>query len=181
MPLTLSPLMTYRADFTGPDVVGPGPFGVRQVFTTTGGEAKGARLSGTLRAVGGDWLLAGPDGFGRLDARATIETDDGALVYVSLVGVVELSERAMQALTQGETTEFGEIKLVTQHRFETGDPRYTWVNSAVCVAEGASCRVRPSSTTSSRSSRRGTEGPRHRRASWSRRWAPWGSNPQPAD
>ena len=136
MPLTLSPLMTYRADFTAPDVVGPGPFGVRQVFTTTGGEAKGERLSGTLRAAGGDWLLAGADGFGRLDARATIETDDGALVYVSCVGVVELSERAMQALTQGQSTEFGEIKFITQHRFETGDPRYAWINSAVCVAEG---------------------------------------------
>jgi hypothetical protein len=136
MPLTLSPLLTYRADFTAPDVVGPGPFGVRQVFTITGGEAKGERLSGTLRAAGGDWMLAGADGFGRLDARATIETDDGALIYVSCVGVVELSERALAALTQGQSTEFGEIKFITQHRFETGDPRYAWVNSAVCVAEG---------------------------------------------
>ena len=136
MPLTLSPLMIYRADFTAPDVVGPGPFGVRQVFTTTGGEAKGERVSGTLRSAGGDWLLAGPDGFGRVDARATIETHDGALIYVSCVGVVELSERAMEALTQGRSTEFGEITFITQHRFETGDPRYAWVNSAVCVAEG---------------------------------------------
>src|SRR5918995_4481806 len=99
MPLTLIPLMTYRADFTAPDVVGPGPFGVRQVFTTTGGEAKGERLSGTLRAAGGDWLLAGADGFGRLDARATIETDDGALIYVSCGGVVGVSERALEGLT----------------------------------------------------------------------------------
>jgi hypothetical protein len=25
---------------------------------------------------------------------------------------------------------------MTQQRFETGDPRYAWLNSAVCVAEG---------------------------------------------
>lgn len=42
----------------------------------------------------------------------------------------------MQALTTGQSTEFGEIKFITQHRLETGDPRYAWVNSAVCVAEG---------------------------------------------
>lgn len=76
MPLTLHPLATLRFEVTGPDVAGPGPFGVRQIFTITGGAVTGERLSGSVRPGGGDSLLAGPDGFGRLDVRATIETDD---------------------------------------------------------------------------------------------------------
>ena len=136
MPLSLRPLTSYRADLEAPEVVGPGPFGLRQVFIVKGGKVTGERLSGALRPGGGDWLLASADGFGRLDVRGTIETDDGALLYVSYFGVVELSERAMQALTEGPATDYGEVSFMTQPRFETGDPRYTWLNTAVCVAEG---------------------------------------------
>lgn len=136
MSLTLNPLTTYRADLEAPQVVGPGPYGLRQIFVATGGTATGERLSGVLRPGGGDWLLVGADGYGRLDVRATIETDDGALLYVSYSGVLELSDRAMQALTQGPATDFGELRFMTTPRFETGDPRYAWLNTAVCVAEG---------------------------------------------
>lgn len=136
MPLTLTPLTTYRADLEAPQVVGNGPYGLRQIFVATGGKATGERLSGVLRPGGGDWLLVGADGYGRLDVRGTIETDDGALLYVSYFGVLELSDRAMQALPQGPATDYGELRFMTQPRFETGDPRYAWLNTAVCVAEG---------------------------------------------
>lgn len=140
MPLTLKPLMHYRADLEPPDVVGDGPFGQRQIFVVTGGKVDGDRVRGQLRAGGGDWLLVGSDGFGRLDVRGTIVTDNGALIYVSYFGVAQMSERAIQALTSGPPTEYGEIVFMTQPRFETGDSRYAWLNSAVCVAEG---RVHP--------------------------------------
>ena len=136
MSLSLRPLTSYRADLEAPDVVGPGPFGERQVFVVKGGKVTGERLSGALRPGGGDWLLVGADGYARLDVRGTIQTDDGALIYVSYLGVLELSERAMQALTQGPATEYGEARFLTQPRFETGDPRYAWLNTAVCVAQG---------------------------------------------
>lgn len=61
---------------------------------------------------------------------------DEAHIYVAYFGILELSERATQALSQGPATEYGEIKSITQPRFETGDPRYAWLNAAVCVAEG---------------------------------------------
>jgi hypothetical protein len=136
MPLTLSLLTTYRADLEPPQAVGAGPYGMRQILVVKGGRATGDRLSGVLRPGGGDWLLGGPDGYGRLDVRNTLETDDGALLYLSYSGVLELSDRAMQALTEGLATEYGELRFLTQPRFETGDERYAWLNTAVCVAEG---------------------------------------------
>jgi hypothetical protein len=136
MTLTLTPLTSYRADLLPPQVVGDGPYGQRQIFVVSGGKAVGDRLSGSLLPGGGDWLLAGADGYARLDVRGTLQTDDGALVYVSYHGVLELTERALQALSEGPPTEYGEVSFLTAPRFETGDPRYTWLNTLVCVAEG---------------------------------------------
>ena len=74
---------TYHATLKPPVIVGPGPYGTRLFFEVTGGRAEGARLKGTLLTGGGDWLLVGPDGWGRLDVRAQVVTDDGVVIYVS--------------------------------------------------------------------------------------------------
>jgi len=136
MPLTLEPLMTYHADLAPPAQVGAGPFGFRSVFIVTGGTFEGPRLRGKLHPGGGDWLLVGPDGLGRLDVRATFETHDGALFYLTYVGVVDFNERAQQAAAGGTPTAFGEVRFITEIRFETGDARYAWLNSTMAVAEG---------------------------------------------
>lgn len=81
--MKLIPEFSYTAELAEPQVVGPGPYGVRQVLPVTGGTVKGDRLSGTAAIGGGDWLLAGDDGFGRLDVRAQFNTDDGAVIYMS--------------------------------------------------------------------------------------------------
>jgi hypothetical protein len=133
---TLELLLEYYATLKEPAVIGAGPFGVRQIFDVTGGAFHGPRLRGRLLPSGGDWLLIGADGFGRLDVRGTCETDDGALIYVSYFGILQLDERVMQKIGSGGTTEYGEIYFFTQPRFETGDPRYAWLNSVVAVAQG---------------------------------------------
>lgn len=141
MGLKLEPLMQYRADLRPPTDVGAGPFGVRWIFDVAGGHVEGPRLKGTVLPSGGDWLLVGPDGVGRLDVRGTFATDDGAYIYVSYHGVLFLDEKVMAAIEKGIPTEFGEIRFFTQPRFETGDSRYAWLNSTVAVAQG---RVLPS-------------------------------------
>ena len=136
MTLTLHPLLTFRAELAPPQVLGAGPYGQRQVLVCTGGQATGERLSGTLLPGGGDWLLGGADGFGRLDVRVTLQTHDGALVLITYTGVLELGERALQAFTTGPSTEYGEVPFLVAPRFETGDPRYAWLNALVCVGQG---------------------------------------------
>ena len=121
--------------------IGAGPFGMRNFFEVTGGTVEGKRLKGKILTGGGDWLLVGPDGYGRLDVRAQFLTDDGALVYVQYnYGLVEMSGKVTDALAKGMSTDYGDQYFRTAPRFETGDPRYAWLNQSVFVAEG---RVHP--------------------------------------
>jgi hypothetical protein len=129
-------LATYRADLASPIEIGAVPSGTRQIFDVKGGHLEGPRLKGKLLASGGDWLLIGNDGVGRLDVRGTFETDDGARIYVQYHGVLVLNEAVTRALSEGGETQYGATYFMTQPRFETGDLRYAWLNSTVAVAEG---------------------------------------------
>jgi hypothetical protein len=132
----LEPLVTYRAEVKEGVEIGAGPAGSRRIFDITGGSFEGPKLSGTVLPSGADWLLVGTDGVGRLDVRATFETDDGAHVYVQYHGVVSFNEEMMTALAAGRETGFGDTYFMTAVRFETGDPRYAWLNAIVAVGEG---------------------------------------------
>jgi hypothetical protein len=129
-------LMTYRADLKPPVDVGTGPSGTRQIFDVTGGSFEGPQLKGKILSSGADWLLLGADGIGRLDVRATFETHDGAHIYMQYYGVIAMDAKIVEALAAGRETQYGDTYFMTQPRFETGDPRYAWLNSVVAVAEG---------------------------------------------
>jgi hypothetical protein len=126
-----------HAELPGPNLdVGAGPYGVRMVATVTGGWVKGDRINGTIVGAGADWLLIGPDGWGRLDVRAQIQTDDGAVIYAQYGGLLELNEAVMGAMAAGGATGFDDQYFRTTPRLETGDERYAWVNTTLFVGEG---------------------------------------------
>lgn len=104
--------------------VGDGPAGLRVIAEATTATVTGDQFSGTLKGgAGADWLtVAGT--VGTIDARMTIETDDGALVYLSYGGRMDLSSGP------------GGAPLYTAPRFETGDLRYAWLNLIQAVAKG---------------------------------------------
>ena len=139
--MKLEPLMTLHADLNPPAEIGAGPYGTRIVADVTGGTVEGTRVRGKVLPSGGDWLLLDAEGVGRLDVRATLETEDGARIYVQYFGVLVMNEQVSNALAQGGTTQYGDTYFMTQPRFETGDERYKWLNSVVAVAEG---RIAPS-------------------------------------
>lgn len=135
------PALEYEFTFNGilgpQQVVGPGPFGVRIVFPVLGGKVRGPRINGDVLASGGDWLLIGPDGFGRLDVRAQFLTDDGATVYGSYDGVLELNEAAIAASSApGAESSFDDQYFRTSPRFETSAPQYAWLQQSTFVARG---------------------------------------------
>jgi hypothetical protein len=72
-----------------------------------------------------DWASIGPDGTCQLDVRATMETDDGALIYIQYNGRCDLS---------GGFEAAGPVYAAP--RFETGDPRYAWLNKVQAVQKG---------------------------------------------
>lgn len=116
--------------------VGAGPFGSRRIREVLSGEVTGDRLSGTVGTGGGDWVLVGSDGYGRLDVRLTVRTHDGAHIYVQYFGVIEYTEAALAANAGERSSDWDEHYFRTCPRLETGDPRYAWVNQTVFVAEG---------------------------------------------
>lgn len=126
----------YNADLAV-DEVGSGPFGSRVIANVTGGTFEGDRLKGTLVGAGADWLLVGPDGFGRLDVRATFKTHDGAVIYAQYHGLIELTEAIAAILGGGgESVGYGDQYFFTNPRLETGDERYQWVNRTQFIGEG---------------------------------------------
>ncbi len=134
--MKLEALMTYRVNLKDPVAVGPGPKGTRMIFDVVDGTFEGPRLKGRFVQSGADWLLLDGDGVGRLDVRGTMETDDGAFIYMEYYGVIVMNDKVMAALSGDTNTGYGDTEFFTQPRFETGDPRYAWINRVVAIAEG---------------------------------------------
>ncbi len=117
-------------------VAGTGPMGTRMVAPVDGGWVRGARINGTVIGPGADWVMIGSDGYGRIDVRLQVRTDDGAVLYVTYTGVLEMTD-ALVAATMGDgTTDFVDQYFRTTPRIETGDERYSWVNTTIFVAQG---------------------------------------------
>ena len=87
-PLDAEHLFAYTATLQAPpEAIGPVPEGARANFYVTGGQVLGPRLRGKLRPVGADWGTVRSDGLLAVDARITLELDDGALVYAHYHGL----------------------------------------------------------------------------------------------
>ncbi len=128
---------TMRAGVEPPLQNGPGPKGIRAIFSVTGGEVEGERLNGKVLPIGADWALIETTGdWVHVDVRITIETDDGAYIHAEYLGHLEINEKVGAAMTGEVGTEFGDAYFFTGPRLETGDPRYAWVNRTQFVAEG---------------------------------------------
>ena len=80
--------------------------------------------------------LVGPDGFGRLDVRGQLQTDDGAVLYLSYTGLLDRNAKVQAATASGGETRYDDQYFRTRPRIESGDPRYAWVNTTMFVARG---------------------------------------------
>jgi hypothetical protein len=117
--------------------LGETPHGRRRVIPILGGRFEGERLSGRVLPGGADWQVVRSDGVAQLDARYTLETEDGALVYVRNEGLRHGPQEVIQKLARGEAVDPASYYMRTVPHFETGDARYAWLNRMVCVASGA--------------------------------------------
>jgi len=117
--------------------LGPAPLGQRRIIPITGGRVIGERLSGRVLPGGADWQIVRNDGVAELDARYTLETDDGALVYVQNRGLRHAAPEVLARLARGEDVDPALYYMRTTPSFETGDARYAWLNRMVCIGTGA--------------------------------------------
>ena len=135
--MKLQPLFRAEITLAAPQELGETPQGRRRIIGMTGGRFAGDRLSGRVLAGGADWQVIRPDGVADLDARYTLETSDGALIYVRNRGYRHGPPDTIRRLAAGEAVHPSLYYMRTTPRFETGDARYAWLNRIVCVAKGA--------------------------------------------
>jgi hypothetical protein len=135
--LNLHPLFEIEITLAAPLELGETPQGRRRIIGITGGRFSGERLSGRVLPGGADWQVIRADGVADLDARYTLETSDGALIYVENRGLRHGPVEVLKRLSSGENIDPSLYYMRTTPRFETGDARYAWLNRIVCVATGA--------------------------------------------
>ena len=134
--IRLEHLFTVRFDVSAARSLGNTPLGERRVVQITGGTFEGPRLRGRVLPEGGDWLLLRSDGVLQLDVRATLQTDDGALLYMTYRGFRHGPAAVIDRLSRGEAVDPSAYYFRTAPLFETGDERYAWLSRTVCVATG---------------------------------------------
>ncbi|MCK9285777.1 MAG: DUF3237 domain-containing protein [Rhodocyclaceae bacterium] len=129
--VTTEYLMTYKGELAAPDKIND----AFMVVNVRGpGWIKGPKIRGRFIAPGGDWLRIMPSGALRLDVRATIRTDDGALIFFSYNGILQLDPATLERLMKGETLRGKDIPyFITAPTFETSAPQYAWLNGVQAV------------------------------------------------
>ncbi|HEX6154818.1 MAG TPA: DUF3237 domain-containing protein [Burkholderiales bacterium] len=130
-------LLKAEITLAPPQELGETPLGRRRIIGITGGRFSGERLSGRVLPGGADWQVIRADGVADLDARYTLETADGALIYVRNHGYRHGPADVIRKLAAGEAVDPALYYMRTTPSFETGDARYAWLNRLVCVATGA--------------------------------------------
>jgi hypothetical protein len=122
-------LLDLALDIQPPHNLGSAGTG-RLIVPVSGGTFEGPRLKGTIITPGGDWILQRADGSRVLDVRILLQTDDAEMIYMSWRGIAY-------------TPPGGALYARILPLFETGSPKYAWVNNvaAVGVYRGISGKV----------------------------------------
>ena len=134
--------LLYRAEIEigAPQMLGQTPVGERRIIPITGGRFSGERLSGKILPGGADWQLvrqSAPDEIeARVEARFTMETDDGALIYLTNTGIRRASPEQVRRMMAGEPVDPAGYYFRMTPRFETAAVRYGWLNGIIAVATG---------------------------------------------
>ena len=125
-----------RAQVADPTVIGRLPTGTRRIIQILGGEFEGPGLKGKVLPGGADWQVIREDGFTVADARYTLETDDGHLIYVSNVGIRHAPREVMERLNAGEVVDPSLVYFRTVPQFETAAPGLEWLMESLFIATG---------------------------------------------
>ena len=94
--------------------------GHTSIAPVTGGSFSGARLQGAVHNGGADWITQ-VSGHSSLDVRITLETEDGAIIYMTYKGVV----------ARGDSGLYWRVTPV----FNTASDEYDWLNHKVFVGK----------------------------------------------
>jgi len=119
------------ADVDAPLDLGTTQNGHRRIVPVLGGRVEGPKLRGRVLPGGADWQILEADGTARLDARYTLETEQGALIYVNNRGIRTGSPEILARLNSGERVDPASYYFRTVASFETSAPGLLWLSRAI--------------------------------------------------
>ncbi len=131
--------LVYRLEATlgQPLDLGETAGGHRRIVPQTGGTFTGPELSGTLvPGASADWQRILPDGTALADLRYTLQTSDGALLYVRSRGVRHGSPEVLARLAKREAVDASEYTFRTSTRIVTAVAGLEWLNKGVFISVG---------------------------------------------
>jgi hypothetical protein len=129
-------LMTLKVAVVGSQKIGAVPYGTRVIAPIASGHFEGPRLRGKVLPGSGDWTLLRGDGVLELDLRLMLETDDGALIYMTSFGLRHGPPEVIAAIARGASVDPSTYYFRTTPRFETGHPKYAFLNRLLAVSSG---------------------------------------------
>jgi hypothetical protein len=84
----------------------------------------------------GDWPLVNAEGAMRIDARLTLQTHDGEIIYMAYQGLRTAPPEIIERLNRGEQVDPALYYLRIAPMFETGAAKYRWLNYLLAVGSG---------------------------------------------
>lgn len=121
--IALVPLAKATLKLGVPAVMPGTPRGMRMIVDVEDARWEGVISGRQLGQPSGDWAVVDSHGALNIDVRTTLETDDGALIYVRYEGRSDYSKA-------------GASPLIIAPLFETNDPRYAWLNTVQAIGKG---------------------------------------------
>lgn len=110
--------------------------GTRRFVPIAGGEVSGPKVRGEVLRGGGDWQIIRDDGVAELEARYTLRTDDGALIFVRNYGLRHGPPDVIAALAAGGVADHASYYFRGATFFETGAAQYAWLTRQIIICVG---------------------------------------------
>jgi len=129
--------MTLFAPLEPPKSISPG---LAIVNIKDGGTVTGPGISGRIIAPAGDWLRPMADGSARGDVRATLVTDDNALIYLEYNSVIKPTKEGAEKSRAGQELGTDDAYFMMTLRFHTAAEKYTWLNHVQAIGKMVSLK-----------------------------------------
>jgi hypothetical protein len=131
-------LFDLEISLNTPQVIGPVLKGTRMIFPFKDGSVKSDKINGKILDCSADWGLVLDSTTFKMDVRATIQTDDGALIYIAYSGYDHASAKNYARISSGKGYELSpnDYYFRSSVFFETNATKYAWLNHTIAVGVG---------------------------------------------
>jgi hypothetical protein len=134
--IRLQPIFIFQIEVKPPSIIGATPGHDRRIGEISGGRFEGERLRGKILSGGSDWQSLRADGTITLNVRLVMQTDDGALIGMTYLGMRHGPKEVLDRIGRGEKVNPTEYYMRATPYYETASEKYGWLNRIVSVAYG---------------------------------------------